>query len=84
MWNVVDDLVVKSRQRIDHLKYLEIVSNKWHKHQLKMNPLRCALGSPQANSWDFVVCHRGTKVNHAKIEVKSNPLKSRQSLSSHL
>lgn len=31
----VDDLVIKSRQIIDHLEHLRIVFYKFHQHQLK-------------------------------------------------
>lgn len=34
----VDDLVVKSRQRVDQLEHLKVIFNKLRKHQLKMNP----------------------------------------------
>ena len=38
----VDDLVVKSRKREDHLRDLRRVFDKLRRYQLKMNPLKCA------------------------------------------
>ncbi|CAL9014029.1 unnamed protein product [Prunus brigantina] len=40
----VDDLVIKSKRREDHLKDLRMVFNRLRKYQLKMNPLKCAFG----------------------------------------
>nr|GMC83251.1 uncharacterized protein LOC109150426 [Ipomoea batatas] len=40
----VDDLVVKSKLRADHLGHLRKVFDRLRKFQLKMNPLKCAFG----------------------------------------
>ncbi|KAG9454478.1 hypothetical protein H6P81_007382 [Aristolochia fimbriata] len=48
----VDDLVVKTEQRSDHLLDLRAVFERLRRLQLKMNSLKCAFGSPRANSWD--------------------------------
>nr|GLL42125.1 uncharacterized protein LOC109150426 [Ipomoea trifida] len=40
----VDDLVVKSKRRTDHLGHLRKVFERLQKFQLKMNPLKCAFG----------------------------------------
>ncbi|KAA0062672.1 hypothetical protein E6C27_scaffold79G001920 [Cucumis melo var. makuwa] len=37
----VDDLVVKSKRRQDHLKDLKVVLDCLRKYQLRMNPLKC-------------------------------------------
>ncbi|CAL9000663.1 unnamed protein product, partial [Prunus brigantina] len=44
----VDDLVIKSKRREDHLKDLRMVFNRLRKYQLKMNPLKCAFGVTSA------------------------------------
>jgi hypothetical protein len=38
----VDDIVVKSRERGGHPEDLRVVFERLRKHQLKMNPLKCA------------------------------------------
>ncbi|KAA0057665.1 uncharacterized protein E5676_scaffold704G00030 [Cucumis melo var. makuwa] len=38
----VDDLVVKSKRRKDHLKDLKFVFDRLRKYQLRKNPLKCA------------------------------------------
>ncbi|KAG9457462.1 hypothetical protein H6P81_001970 [Aristolochia fimbriata] len=40
----VDDVVVKTKSRDDHLKYLRAVFERLRRYQLKMNPLKCAFG----------------------------------------
>ena len=49
----VDDLVVKTKDKSDHLNNLQIVFDRLRRHNLKMNPLKCAFG---VNSGKF----RGT------------------------
>ncbi|RVW77674.1 Retrovirus-related Pol polyprotein from transposon 412 [Vitis vinifera] len=40
----VDDLVVKSRKREDHLRDLCMVFDRLRRYQLEMHPLKCAFG----------------------------------------
>ncbi|KAA0067354.1 uncharacterized protein E5676_scaffold1704G00090 [Cucumis melo var. makuwa] len=40
----VDDLVVKSKRRQDHMKDLKFVFDCLRKYQLRMNPLKCTFG----------------------------------------
>jgi hypothetical protein len=40
----VDDLVVKTKSKEDHLIDLQIVFDRLRKFNLKMNPLKCAFG----------------------------------------
>ncbi|WMV13859.1 hypothetical protein MTR67_007244 [Solanum verrucosum] len=50
----VDDLVVKSRKRGDHLKDLRIVFELLRRYQLRMNPLKCTF---RVTSGSFIVRH---------------------------
>ncbi|KAA0055891.1 uncharacterized protein E6C27_scaffold438G00090 [Cucumis melo var. makuwa] len=45
----VDDLVVKSKKKCDHLKDLKLVLDRLRKYQLRMNPLKSALLSVREN-----------------------------------
>ncbi|KAA0060398.1 uncharacterized protein E5676_scaffold318G001470 [Cucumis melo var. makuwa] len=40
----VDDLIVKSKKKCDHLKDLKLVLDHLRKYQLRINPLKCAFG----------------------------------------
>ena len=55
----VDDLVVKTEKRRDHLQDLRIVFNRLRKYQLKMNPLKYAFGITFGKFLGFIVWHRG-------------------------
>ena len=51
----VDDLVVKTEKRRDHLQDLRIVFNQLRKYQLKMNPLKYAFGITFGKFLGFIV-----------------------------
>ena len=85
----VDDLVVKTKRRGDHLCDLRIVFNQLKKYQLKMNPLKCAFGVTSGKFLGFIVRHRGIEVDQSKIDViqrmpKPKNLRELQSLQGHL
>ena len=63
----VDDLVVKSRKREDHLQDLRMVFDRLRRYQLKMNPLKCAFGVTSSKFLRFIVRHRGIEVDQSKI-----------------
>jgi hypothetical protein len=53
----VDDLVVKTRKREEHIRDLRIVFNRLRKYQLKMNPLKCAFGVTSGKFLGFIIRH---------------------------
>lgn len=64
----VDDLVIKLRQRIDHLEHLGIVFNQLRRHQLKMNPLKCVSRVISGKFLGLLVHHWEIEVDLAKIK----------------
>ncbi|XP_060200582.1 uncharacterized protein LOC132628835 [Lycium barbarum] len=64
----VDDLVVKSRERNDHLKDLRLVFERLRQYQLKMNPLKCAFGVSSGKFLGFIVRQRGIEIDQAKVD----------------
>ena len=64
----VDDLVVKTKKRGDHLHDLRIIFNRLRKYQLKMNPFKCAFGVTSGKFLGFIVRHRGIEVDQSKID----------------
>ena len=64
----VDDLVVKSKNRQDHLQDLRNVFDRLRRCQLKMNPLKCAFGVTSGKFLGFIVRHRGIEIDQAKIK----------------
>jgi hypothetical protein len=53
----IDDIVVKTRERQNHQDDLRIVFNRLQKHQLKMNPLKCAFVVKSGVFLGFIVHH---------------------------
>ena len=64
----VDDLVVKSKKREDHLTDLRQVFERLRRYQLKMNPLKCAFGVSSGKFLGFIVRHRGIEIDQSKID----------------
>ena len=53
----VDDLVVKTHSRDQHLKDLRVVFDRIRKYKLKMNPMKCAFGVLSEKFLGFIVRH---------------------------
>ncbi|KAL0434439.1 UNVERIFIED_CONTAM: Transposon Tf2-12 polyprotein [Sesamum latifolium] len=64
----VDDLVVKSKKREDHLYNLRKVFERLRRYQLKMNPSKCAFGVTSKKFLGFIVRQWGIKIEQAKID----------------
>ena len=62
----VDELVVKSKKREDHLQDLRMVFDRLRRYQL-MNPLKCAFGVTSGKFLGFIVRHCGIEVDQSKI-----------------
>jgi len=68
----VDDLVVKSKTRLNHLQDLCQIFKRLRKYQLKMNPLKCAFGITSGKFLGFVVRHREIEMDEAKARAIQN------------
>ena len=64
----VDDLVVKSKKRQDHIQDLRSIFERLRRCQLKMNPLKCAFGVTSGKFLGFIVHHRGIEIDQSKIK----------------
>ncbi|KAL0445388.1 UNVERIFIED_CONTAM: hypothetical protein Slati_2261500 [Sesamum latifolium] len=64
----VDDLVVKSKKREDHLYELRKVFERLRRYQLKMYPSKCAFGVTSGIFLGFIVRQRGVEIEQAKID----------------
>lgn len=61
----VNDLVIKSCQRIDHLEHLKVVLDKHRHYQLKMNLLNCEFLVTLEKLLGFMVRNMRIKVDPA-------------------
>lgn len=73
----VDDVVVKTKKRLDHLKDVRIVFNRLRKYNLKTNPLKCTFGVTSRKFLDFIVKHRDIEVDKSKIKAIQSMLELR-------
>ncbi len=63
----VDDIVVKSKKREDHLETLRKVFERCRLYKLKMNPLKCAFGVSVEKFLGFLVHNCGIDVDPANL-----------------
>ena len=82
----VDDIVVKSKRREDHLEVLRRVFERCRLYKLKMNPLKCAFGVSAGKFLGFLVHNHGIDVDPAKASAIATmkPLTSHKELKSFL
>ena len=59
----VDDLVVKTKEKGNHLEDLRKIFECLRRYQLKMNPLKCAFGVSLGKVLGFVVRNRGIEID---------------------
>ena len=64
----VDDIVVKSKTRGDHLTILQKVFERCRLYKLHMNPLKCAFGVTAGKFLGFLVHQRSINVDPNKVQ----------------
>ena len=63
----VDDMLVKSIKDGEHIKDLQEAFATLRKHQMKLNPTKCAFGVASGKFLGFMVTQRGIEANPEKI-----------------
>ena len=58
----IDEMLVKSRLREDHLAHLREAFEFMRKHRLRLNPKKCAFEVRSGNFLGFLVSQRGIKM----------------------
>ena len=64
----VDDMLVKSLDEERHLDDLQETFNTFRRHQMKLNPKKCAFGVSSGKFLGFMVSQRGIVANPDKIQ----------------
>ncbi|KAL1299817.1 hypothetical protein AAHE18_18G135300 [Arachis hypogaea] len=82
----VDDVVVKSNAKKEHLENFKKAFERMKKHKLKMNPLKCAFGVSAGNFLGFLVQKRGIEIdkNKAKAILEAPPPANKKQLQAFL
>ncbi|RVX10260.1 Transposon Tf2-2 polyprotein [Vitis vinifera] len=65
----VDDMIVKSRGRSDHLAALERFFERIRQFRLRLNPKKCTFGVTSGKLLGYMVSERGIEVDPDKIRV---------------
>jgi hypothetical protein len=78
----INDVVVKSQTFEEHVECLEKAFLRMRRHQLKMNPLKCAFGVKAGNFLRFLVHNRGIEIdkNKAKAIMQAKPPTNKKEL----
>ena len=74
----VDDILVKSRTRVEHPRALARILQRSWEHNLKMNPKKCVFGVSSNKLLRFIVSKRGIEIdpNKAKVITEMPPPKN--------
>ena len=64
----IDDMLVKSKQRQDHITYLQQVFDILGEYGMKLNPLKCAFGVSAGKFLGFMVIQRGIEANPLQLK----------------
>ena len=65
----VDDMIVKSRDRADHLVALQRFYERIRRFRLRLNPKKCTFGVTSRKLLGHIVSERGREVDPEKIRV---------------
>ena len=80
-----DDMLIKSKEEVDHLDDLKETFNTLRQYSMKLNPSKCAFGVSSGKFLDFMVSRRRIKANPEKVRAilemsSSKKIKEVQSL----
>ena len=64
----IDDMLLKSKERPDHTRHLQETFKLLRRHNMKLNPLRCAFRVSSAKFLGFMVTQRRIKANLIQLK----------------
>ncbi|KAG7567917.1 Reverse transcriptase domain [Arabidopsis thaliana x Arabidopsis arenosa] len=68
----IDDMLVKSLRKEDHIKHLEECFEILNQYQMKLNPAKCTFGVPFGEFLGYIVTKRGIEANANQINAFLN------------
>ena len=82
----VDNVIIKSCERLDHLTHLRKFFDRLRRYNLKLNPVKCAFGVPVGKLLGFIISRRGIELDPSKIKAIQEfpPPKTRKEVMSFL
>jgi ethanolamine transporter EutH len=78
----VDDMLVKNIQAAEHIANIDESFHTLRKHQMKLNPIKCAFEVSSRKFLGFLVSHLGIEANLRKVKVvlEMQPLRTTKQL----
>nr|KYP57391.1 Retrotransposable element Tf2 [Cajanus cajan] len=78
----IDDIVIGSKQKSDHLQHLKLFFERMRKHGFKMNPLKCAFVVTAGEFLGFVIHQKRIEVdkNKTKAIMETRPHSNKKEL----
>ena len=64
----IDDMLVKSRERFDHIQHLQKAFKLLRRYGMKLNPLKCAFRVSSSKFLGFMVTQRGKEANPVQLK----------------
>jgi len=64
----MDDMIVKSQQKVDHAAHLKRVFEQTRKYNMRLNPEKCTFGVPTGKFLGFYLTERGIETNPDKCQ----------------
>ncbi|XP_047268683.1 uncharacterized protein LOC124898779 [Capsicum annuum] len=64
----VDDVIIKSKTRVDHVYNLSKFFERLRKYNLKLNPAKCAFGVSSEKLLGFIINRRGIELDPSKVK----------------
>nr|KYP42462.1 Retrotransposable element Tf2 [Cajanus cajan] len=82
----IDDIIVGSKRKEEHLCHIKLSFERMKKHGLKMNPLKCAFGVTAGEFLGFIIHQKGIEVdrNKTKAIMETRPPSNKKELQSLL
>ena len=65
----INDMLVKSRERFDHIQHLQEVFELLRRYDMKLNLLKCSFGVSSGKFLGFMVTQRGIEANLVQLKV---------------
>ena len=70
----IDNMLSKSKERLDHTKHLQEAFDLLRTYDMKLNPLKCVFGVSSGKFLGFMLTQRG---------IEANPIQLRAIMESH-
>ena len=64
----IDDMLIKSKERFDYIMHLQETFELLRRHNMKLNPLKCAFGVSSGKFLGFMVTQRGIEANPIQLK----------------